>query len=101
MWAVLLSYLGNGGKVLFLKSCLTIVTWQRVFTTCGRFPSKVRTLTFLRIKVFAFCILYYLCVAVYVLFIVCVTLPPGICPIAVGNKYIYIIYKVCDDGILT
>jgi hypothetical protein len=37
-----------------------------------------------------FCILYYLCITFYVLFIVCVTLPPNIGPIAVGNKYIYI-----------
>jgi hypothetical protein len=36
---------------------------------------------------YAFCILYYLCITVYVLLIVYVTLPPGIGPIAVGNKY--------------
>jgi hypothetical protein len=34
-----------------------------------------------------FCILYYLRITVYVFFIVYVTLPPGIGPIAVGNKY--------------
>jgi hypothetical protein len=44
-------------------------------------------LTFLCINVFAFCtfcILYYLCITVYV------TLPPGIGPIAVSNKSVYI-----------
>jgi hypothetical protein len=34
---------------------------------------------------YAFCILYYLRITVYVLFIVYVTLPPGISPNAVGN----------------
>jgi hypothetical protein len=43
MWAVLLSYLGNGGNVLLLKSCLTIVTWLRVFAICGRCSWKVPT----------------------------------------------------------
>jgi hypothetical protein len=37
----------------------------------------------------AFCSLYYLCITVYVLFVVYVTLPPGISPIAVVNIYIY------------
>jgi hypothetical protein len=33
------------------------------------------------------------------LFIVYVTLPPGIGPIAVGNKYIYIYNKLKDENI--
>jgi hypothetical protein len=45
-------------------------------------------LTSLCINVFAFCILHYLCITVYVLFIAYITPPPGINPIAVGNKYI-------------
>jgi hypothetical protein len=47
-----------------------------------------------------FCILYYLCITVYVLFLVYVTLPPGIGTIAVGNIYIYIyiyIYSIFQD----
>jgi hypothetical protein len=39
---------------------------------------------------YSFCILYYLCIAVYILFVVYVTPPPGIGPIAVGNKEINI-----------
>jgi hypothetical protein len=34
-------------------------------------------------------ILYYLCNTIHILFIVYVTLPPGIGSIAVGNKYKY------------
>jgi hypothetical protein len=33
-----------GGNVLLLKSCLIVVTWLRVFATCGRFPWKVPTI---------------------------------------------------------
>jgi hypothetical protein len=43
-------------------------------------------------SVLLLCTLYYLRITVYVLFIVYVTLPPGIGPIAVGNKYILYIY---------
>jgi hypothetical protein len=35
---------------------------------------------------YSFCILYYLCITIYVLFIVYVTLPLGVGPIAIGNK---------------
>jgi hypothetical protein len=35
---------------------------------------------------------YYLCITIYVLLIVYITLPPGIGPIAVGNKYYIYIY---------
>jgi hypothetical protein len=47
-------------------------------------------LTSLCINVFAFCtfcIMYYLCITVYLLVIVYVKLPPGISPIAIGNIY--------------
>jgi hypothetical protein len=38
---------------------------------------------------YSFCILYYLYITVYVFFIVYVTPPPGMGPIAVGNIYVY------------
>jgi hypothetical protein len=41
------------------------------------------------INVLAFCILYYLCITVYVLFVVYVTLPRGISPIAICYKLKY------------
>jgi hypothetical protein len=37
---------------------------------------------------YSFCILWYLCITVYALSVFYVTVPSGIGPIAVGNKYI-------------
>jgi hypothetical protein len=89
------------GKFSFVNR--TIADWNQLPEgAIGTSHGFYVLLTSLCINVLTFCIfciavtrsifllLHYFCITVYVMFIVYVTLPPGVSPIAVGNKDICI-----------
>jgi hypothetical protein len=75
------------------RLCCFKISYISEKKTCGRNKLLASLCTYEyicckgRYHGFSFCILCYLCITIYVLFIFYVTLPPGIGPIAVDNKY--------------